>query len=348
MGRFAKAARPERGKAVPFPARRPREILDSVKYRGEPGAMTRPSPAASRVANVRRFNRFYTRQIGVLRERLHDSPFSLTAARILYELAHRQRPNAAALGKDLGLDAGYLSRILRRFERRGLIARTRSRRDGRRSHLDLTTLGRREFAPLDRAARREVAAMLKPLGEAERQRLVDAMRAIEHILEPRGAAEPAFRIRPHRPGDLGWIVAEHGRLYAEEYGWDGSFEGFVAEIAARFIRDYDAAGDGCWLAERNGEILGSIMLVRQSARTAKLRVFLVKPEARGLGVGKALIAQCLRFARDAGYRKVSLWTQSGLDAARHLYESAGFKLIREEPHHSWGRDHIGQYWELKL
>ena len=323
-------------------------ILDSVKYHGEPSVMTRLSPAASRIAHVRRFNRFYTRRIGVLREGLHDSPFSLTAARILYELAHRWRPSAAALGKDLGLDAGYLSRILRGFERRGLIARTRSRSDGRRSHLDLTSLGRKEFAPLDQAARREVAAMLKPLGEAERQNLVTAMRAIERILEPRGATKPEFRIRPHRPGDLGWIVAEHGRLYAEEYGWDGSFEGFVAEIAARFIRDYDAAGDGCWLAERDGEILGSIMLVRQSVKTAKLRLFLVRPEARGLGVGKALVAQCLRFARQAGYRKVSLWTQSGLDAARHIYEAAGFKLIREEPHHSWGRDHIGQYWELKF
>lgn len=299
------------------------------------------------IAAVRHFNRFYTRRIGVLNERLLGGPFSLAEARVLYELAHRKNLTAAAIGETLGLDAGYLSRILKAFERRGYVARKRARDDRRQRHLALTATGRRAFVPVDARSQRDIGAMMNPLSKAQRRQLTAAMDTIERLLS--GASpERAVTVRRHGPGDIGWTIAASGRVYADEYGWDETLEAFVAELMARFVRNYDATREGCWMAEIAGETVGCLALMRQSDRVAKLRTFVVTREARGRGAGKALLAESLRFARAAGYRKVVLWTQKGLNAARHLYEAAGFKLVREEPHHSWGKDHIGQYWELKL
>jgi DNA-binding MarR family transcriptional regulator/N-acetylglutamate synthase-like GNAT family acetyltransferase len=299
------------------------------------------------VARVRRFNRFYTRRIGVVTEHMHGSPYSLTEARVLYELANRDRPTAGEIGAALDLDAGYLSRILKDFARRGLVTRTRSTRDGRARHIALTAAGRRAYAPLDRGSQRLVADLLRPLPESAQRDLLAAMTTVGRLLGDE--AEPAsITVRRHRPGDIGWIIGTHARVYAEEYGWDGTFEATMAEIMTPFLRDHDPTREACWIAELGGEPVGCIALVRQSVRVAKLRVFLVTRAARGQGVGKRLVDECLRFARAAGYREVALWTHKGLDAARHLYEAAGFKLVREEPHHSWGKDHVGQYWELTL
>jgi DNA-binding MarR family transcriptional regulator/N-acetylglutamate synthase-like GNAT family acetyltransferase len=301
------------------------------------------------ISSVRRFNRFYTQRIGALQRPFLDSPFSLTEARVLYELTHRKRPTAAELGASLGLDAGYLSRMLASFERQGLIARTQSANDGRRRPIELTGAGRRAFLPLEARSQAVVGAMLRPLGGAERRELAAALARIETLLgEHAGKDKPDITIRSHRAGDIGWIIAAHARVYGEEYGWDASFEGFVADILAKFAKHHDAQRERCWIAELDGEPVGSLALMRQSAAVAKLRVFVVTREARGHGIGRALVAESLHFARAAHYRKVVLWTQKGLNAARHLYEEAGFTLAREEPHHSWGKDHIGQYWELKL
>ncbi len=308
-----------------------------------------PDPErAQRIDAVRGFNRFYTQKIGVLEEGLLESPFSLAEARVLYELARREAPSAAALCRDLGLDAGYLSRILRRFEERRLLARAASSEDRRQSLLALTKAGHDAFAALDRASRQTVGAMLASLETGDEARLVAAMAAIERLL---GAQQPAVApdlLRPHRIGDMGWIVERHGALYAQEYGWDASFEALVAEITAKFIRRFDAARERCWIAERDDERVGSVMLVRQSPTVAKLRLLLVEPRARGLGIGARLVAECVNFARGAGYRKITLWTQSILTPARHIYQSAGFHLVREEPHRSFGHDLVGEYWTLKL
>jgi len=312
-----------------------------------PSAIADPD-RAQRIAAVRGFNRFYTQKIGVLEEGLLESPFSLAEARVLYELARREAASAAALCRDLGLDAGYLSRILRRFEERRLLARAASSEDRRQSLLALTKAGHDAFAALDRASRRAIGAMLEPLEAGEQARLVAAMAAVERLLgaEPRAAA--AYLLRPHRIGDMGWIVERHGALYAQEYGWDGGFEALVAEIAAKFIRRFDAARERCWIAERDGERVGSVLLVRQSPTAAKLRLLLVDPRARGFGIGARLVAECIAFARTVGYRKMTLWTQSILTPARRIYQAAGFRLVGEEPHRSWGHDLVGEYWMLKL
>jgi len=302
---------------------------------------------ADSVARVRHFNRFYTRRIGVVTDRMLGSPFSLTEARVLYELAHRDRATAGEIGAALGLDAGYLSRMLKDFARRGLVTRTRSARDGRAHHLVLTAAGRRAFAPLDRGSQRAVAEMLRPLPDGGRRKLLAALSTVERLLGSEAAPAP-IAVRRHRPGDIGWIIGTHAQVYAEEYGWDETFEATMIDIMKPFLRRHDPAREACWIAELDGEPVGCIALMRQSVTTAKLRVFLVTRRARGRGVGKRLVDECLRFARAAGYRKVVLWTQKGLDAARRIYESAGFKLVREEPHHSWGKDHIGQYWEITL
>jgi DNA-binding MarR family transcriptional regulator/GNAT superfamily N-acetyltransferase len=301
-----------------------------------------------RVDAVRSFNRFYTKQIGVLREGLLGSPFSLTEVRILYELAHREQPTAAELGRALGLDAGYLSRVLRSFERRGFLAKARSKRDGRQSLLSLTTQGRRAFAPLNTRAHEEVAAMLGRLPAPEQGRLIGAMHTIETLLGVRPEPKVPYLLRPHRPGDMGWIVHRHGVLYAEEYGWDETFEALVAEIAARFIQRLDPKRERCWIAEREGEIVGSVFLVRKAKTVGQLRLMYVEPKARGLGIGSRLAHECVRFARQAGYRKIVLWTNSVLTAARHIYEKAGFRLVHSEPHHSFGHDLIGETWERQL
>ncbi|MBY0297409.1 MAG: bifunctional helix-turn-helix transcriptional regulator/GNAT family N-acetyltransferase [Methylobacterium sp.] len=298
------------------------------------------------IAAVRAFGRFYTRQIGLLDEGLHRSRFSLTEARVLYELAHRDGLTAAALGQDLGLDAGYLSRLLARFVAQGLVARAPSGTDGRSRVLALTPAGRVAFAPLDEASRREVGALLERLSAPDRTALVRAMRTVQRLLGAR-AAEPAA-IRPFRPGDTGWIIHRQGRLYAEEYGWDDSFEALVAGILAAFVAEHDPAREQGWVAERGGEVLGSIFLVRQSDEVAKLRLLYVEDAARGLGLGSALIETCLAFARAAGYRRVTLWTNDVLVAARRLYEGAGFRLGASAPHRSFGHDLVGETWDLDL
>ena len=305
-------------------------------------------PADPRVDVVRRFNRFYTRRIGVLRAGLLDSPFSLAEARLLYELAHRERPTAAELARDLGLDAGYLSRMLRGLERRHLIARERSKSDGRQSLLGLTAGGKRTFGILNTRSAAEVRAMLGKLPDAGQRRLVEAMRDVERLL---GAApEPGvpYLLRPHRPGDMGWVVHRHGALYAQEYGWDERFEALVATIVAKFIENFDPKRERCWIAERDSEIVGSVFLVSKSRTVAQLRLLYVEPSARGLGIGRRLVDECERFAREKGYRKIVLWTNSILHAARHIYEGAGYRLVAEEPHHSFGHRLVGQTWELKL
>jgi DNA-binding MarR family transcriptional regulator/N-acetylglutamate synthase-like GNAT family acetyltransferase len=301
-----------------------------------------------RIDTVRRFNRFYTRRIGVLGDGLLGSPYSLAEARVLYELAHRDGPTAAELGRELGLDAGYLSRLVRGLERNGLVARTRSATDGRRSPLALTSKGRRAFATLNSRSNAEVGALLGGLSEAEQRGLVSALETAEAVLEARPGARVPYLLRTHEPGDIGWVIGQHGALYAREYGWDGTFEALVAEIAARFVRNFDPKRERCWIAERAGRNVGSVFLVRKSGTTAQLRLLIVAPEARGLGIGKRLVSECERFARQAGYRKIVLWTNRGLDAARHIYEEAGYRLVREEPHHSFGRDLVGQYWEFRL
>jgi DNA-binding MarR family transcriptional regulator/GNAT superfamily N-acetyltransferase len=304
---------------------------------------------AARVDAVRGFNRFYTRKIGVLQEGLLESPFSLAEARVVYELAQRLAPTASELCCDLGLDAGYLSRILRRFEKSGLVTRTISATDGRQQLLALTKAGREAFAALDADSRADVSALLRGLALPDQARLVAAMHGIERLLGGgRPPAEARYLLRPHRPGDMGWVVQSHGALYAQEYDWDQTFEALVADIVAKFIRRYDAARERCWIAERDGEPVGSIFLVRQSAAVAKLRLLLVDPRARGLGIGAGLVAECVRFAKLAGYRKLTLWTQSILTAARQIYQASGFRRVREEPHHSFGHDLVGEYWELKL
>jgi DNA-binding MarR family transcriptional regulator/GNAT superfamily N-acetyltransferase len=303
---------------------------------------------AGRVEAVRRFNRFYTRQIGVLHEGLLASPFSLTEVRILYELAHRSNFTASELARDLGLDAGYLSRILRKFQARGFLARKISKADARQSHLALTRKGRSAFAPLDARARKEVAAMLKGLSPAGQNRLTQAMHSIEELLGDRQSKQPTIILRQHQPGDMGYVTHRHGALYAQESGYNEEFEALVAEICAHFIRNFDAQRERCWIAEMEGEIVGSVFLVKKSAAIAKLRLLLVEPKARGLGLGKRLVEECVKFARQAGYKKITLWTQSDLYAARGIYQKAGFQRVHEEPHHSFGKDLVAETWELEL
>jgi DNA-binding MarR family transcriptional regulator/N-acetylglutamate synthase-like GNAT family acetyltransferase len=302
----------------------------------------------ARVEATRRFNRFYTRRIGVLQEGLLQSPFSLAEARVLYELAHREGPRAAELGKELGLDAGYLSRILRGLRKRGLVDQRPSPADGRTNLLALTRRGKAAFATLDKRSRQEVGAMLAALPPRGQGRLVEAMGAIEELLGGGRRAAVPYLLRSHQPGDMGWVVHRHGVLYAEEYGWDERFEGLVAEIVARFVKRFDAKRERCWIAEQGGEIVGSVFLVKQSRTVARLRLMLVEPKARGMGIGTRLVGECIRFARQAGYARITLWTNSVLRAARHIYEQSGFRLVHEEPHTSFGHDLVGETWDLTL
>jgi DNA-binding MarR family transcriptional regulator/N-acetylglutamate synthase-like GNAT family acetyltransferase len=369
-------------------------------------ATTRLSPNPDDpVQTVRHFNRFYTRQIGVLQEHLLESRLSLTEVRVLYELAHRQNLTAVELRKELGLDRGYLSRMLQKFERQGWVKTTPSAADRRRIFLLLTSKGKKVFAPLDQRSSEEVSAMLARLPSVQQQKLLGAMCEIEGILDggtserapvaahrdaatsfspmtlqPQGlkpeviskdllgagsAALPrqtkdgraaalnhesaTYILRQHRPGDMGWVVQRHGELYWQEYRYDERFEALVAEIVAEFIQNFDPKRERCWIAEKDGERAGAIFLVKKSKTVAKLRLLLVEPWARGLGIGRRLVSECVSFARDAGYKKILLWTQSELNAARHLYEQAGFKRIAQKPHQSWGRkDLVAETWELKL
>jgi DNA-binding MarR family transcriptional regulator/GNAT superfamily N-acetyltransferase len=303
--------------------------------------------SARQIEEVRAFNRDYTRRIGVLRQGLLESPYSLTQARVMYEIAHRPGVMAASLADELGLDPGYLSRILRSFEAARLIARAASSADARRQHLRLTAAGQRVFAPLERRARREVRALLDELDEPHRQALLSAMRSIRHAFEP-AAVETQVSLRTHRPGDMGWVIERHGALYFEEYGWNEEFEALVAGIAADFINKLVPARERCWIAERSGRRIGCIFLVAGEAGVARLRLLLVEREARGLGLGARLVGECVSFARAAGYRRIVLWTHANLSAARRLYQRAGFTQITRQMHHRFGHDLVSETWELQL
>lgn len=366
---------------------------------------------AAEIARVRAFNRDYTRRIGVLSEGLLDSPYSLTEVRVMYEVAHRRDVTAGELADELELDRGYLSRMLKGFEAKKLLARTASAADGRRQHLRLTPAGKRVFAPLERRSQQQVRAMLSALDDQRRRAVLQAMEVIQSAFAgsmtlgtPCGStADPSKRarpsevpvpsaasgrnapsaldeppappgkpsdltqtagpngsrrhngphaaevsLRPHRPGDMGWVIQRHGELYCKEYGWDEEFEALVAEVAVGFIHNFDASRERCWIAEREGRRLGCIFLVAKDTTTAKLRLLLVEPDARGLGIGRTLVTECVRFARTAGYQKIVLWTQENLTAARRLYSEAGFRKTAEEPHHSFAHDLIAETWELEL
>jgi len=331
----ARAASPRTAAAAPTPA---------------------PAPVSEdAIAAVRRFNRFYTRRIGVLEERLLETPFSLAQSRLLWELAHRERTTASELARDLGLDRGYMSRLLRGLREHGLVTSARAPHDARHVLLALTAQGRKAFAPLDRGTQAQVGAMLGVLDDAQRARLVEAMGTIERLLAPAGA--PAgWLLRAHRPGDLGWVIARHGGLYAQEYGWDIRFEALVARIAAHFVEHLEPAREACWIAERDGTNVGCVFLVqaRDDATdavlpgVAQLRLLLVEPGARGLGIGARLVDECERFARAAGYRRIVLWTNSVLVAARGIYAKSGYRLTKSERHTSFGHALVGENWELEL
>ena len=299
-----------------------------------------------RIAAVRRFGRFYTRIIGALQEGLLHSSFSLAEARVLYELARRGGVTASELGRELELDPGYLSRILQRFERDGLVSRAPSPTDRRQSLLSLTEAGRAAFAPLDARSREEVSALLTPLAEPAQAAVVGAMGRIEALLG--GTRSTPWLLRQHRPGDIGWVIGRHGALYAEEYAFDARFEALVAQVAGGFLAQHDPARERCWIAERDGVNVGSVFLVRKSDAEAKLRLLLVEPAARGLGIGRRLVEECLGFARATGYRRVTLWTNDVLVAARAIYQRAGFRLIAGQPHKDFGPPMVGEDWELSL
>jgi DNA-binding MarR family transcriptional regulator/N-acetylglutamate synthase-like GNAT family acetyltransferase len=302
----------------------------------------------TRIDAIRRFNRFFTRRIGVLREGLLHTPYSLTEARILFEIANHDDLTASDLSRELGLDPGYLSRILAGLERRDLIEKTPSESDARRRLLTLTSEGRDAFSLLDARSREEVAEMLGELCEEEQRRLLEAMRTIERILDKGFKYSEPFILRTHEPGDMGWVVHRHGMLYAREYGWDERFEALVARIIADFINNLDPDRERCWIAEMEGERVGCVFVVKASDDVAKLRLLLVEPKARGLGLGSRLVKECIRFARSRGYKSLTLWTNSVLDAARHIYEEQGFVLVEEEEHHSFGKGLVGQNWKLAL
>jgi DNA-binding MarR family transcriptional regulator/GNAT superfamily N-acetyltransferase len=300
------------------------------------------------IGAVRAFNRFYTRKLGVLDQQLLKSPFSLSEARVLYELAHRDDLAAKEIGIELGLDAGYLSRIIQKFDEDGLITRKPLPSDRRQYRLGLTAKGRQAFAKVNRSSHDDVAAMLAAMPPGDRRRLTGAMAVIQRLLgAPDGPRAPAI-LRGHRPGDMGWVVQSHGALYASEYGFDSSFEALVAEIAAKFLTSFDASRERCWIADIDGSQVGSVFLVKHTDDVAKLRLLLVDPAGRGQGLGQRLVAECIAFARARGYRRITLWTQSILVAARRIYQDAGFALVATEPHRSFGQDLIGETWEREL
>jgi DNA-binding MarR family transcriptional regulator/N-acetylglutamate synthase-like GNAT family acetyltransferase len=295
----------------------------------------------SLVDSVRSFNRFYTQQIGVLSEGVLRSRFSLTEVRVMYELAHRERSVASQIAKELGLDPAYLSRVLRRFEKDGLIRRVASKEDARASVVVLTKKGAATFAGLNKQQDADVRAMLEHVRPERRAEMVRAMETIRRALSGDDQASKSFVLRPPRVGDLGWVVHRHGALYAQEYGWNERFEALVAEIVADFVKNFEAKRERCWIAERDGEIVGSVFVVKKSKTVAKLRMLYVEPSARGLGIGRRLVEECIQFARQCGYKKMTLWTQSVLHSARKIYQAAGFKLVREGTEQEPFGDHVG-------
>jgi DNA-binding MarR family transcriptional regulator/GNAT superfamily N-acetyltransferase len=325
-------------------------ILPNLLIQGVPPVSKRAAQVqlASKVHAIRAFNRFYTQRIGVLQRGLLHSPYSLTEVRVLYELANGRDLTATELQKLLDLDPGYLSRIVQSFERNGMLLRERSKKDGRQSLLRLTPQGRKVFSGLDARQSSDVGQLLQPLSANRQQRLISSMQTIQKVLTGNGTGSGKVLLRTHKPGDMGWVVFRHGVLYDREYGWDERFEVLVGEIVVNFVRNFDAERERCWIAELDGERVGSIFLVKDTATVAKLRLLLVEPSARGHGVGTLLVKECIDFARKAGYRKLTLWTNSVLDAARHIYEVAGFRLVKEEKHTSFGHRLTGQYWELEI
>ena len=309
---------------------------------------TSTSDLEQRVGAIRRFNRLYTKRIGVLQDGFLQTPFSLAEARVLYELSRREKLTATEVATELGLDHGYLSRILRGFGERGLVVKTAAPNDRRQSLLSLTVKGRMAFAPLDHGSQKEVAGMIGKLSAADQERVVAAMRTIESLLAETPSPDAPYVLRPPRSGDMGWIVSRHGALYGEEYGWDERLEALCAEIVAAFVRNLDAKRERCWIAERDGENVGSILLVKDTEEVARLRLLLVEPKARGLGIGARLVEECVRFAREARYKRITLWTHSVLIAARHIYEQNGFKLIDSSKHNEFGIELSGETWDFEL
>jgi len=307
-----------------------------------------PNDFDGQIAAIRGFSRFYTRKLGIIEPKLLHSSFTLQEARILYEIAHRPACTATDLTRELGLDPGFLSRTLQALQRRQIVTRKPSKEDGRVNELSLTAKGRTAQAELERRSREEVGTLLAGLDDRQRAAIVGAMTTIEQTLERPAEKPAAFLLRSHRPGDIGWVISSQAKAYAEDYGWDISYEALVAEICAQFIKGYDPSLEHCWIAEANGERLGSIFLVNGGDDVAKLRLLAVEKKARGLGVGRALVDECIRSARARGYRKMTLWTQSILVAARGIYQATGFHRVKEEPHHSFGVDLVGETWELKL
>jgi DNA-binding MarR family transcriptional regulator/GNAT superfamily N-acetyltransferase len=307
-----------------------------------------PNDFDGQIAAIRGFSRFYTRKLGIIEPKLLHSSFTLQEARILYEIAHRPACTATDLTRELGLDPGFLSRTLQALQRRQIVTRKPSKDDGRVNELSLTAKGRTAQAELERRSREEVGTLLASLDDTQRAAIVRAMTTIEQTLERRAERPAAFLLRSHRPGDIGWVISSQAKAYAEEYGWDISYEALVAEICAQFIKSYDPSREHCWIAEAGGERLGSIFLVNGGDGVAKLRLLAVEKKARGLGVGRALVEECIRSAREMGYSKMTLWTQSILVAARGIYQATGFHRVKEEPHHSFGVDLVGETWEMEL
>jgi DNA-binding MarR family transcriptional regulator/N-acetylglutamate synthase-like GNAT family acetyltransferase len=299
----------------------------------------------ARAEAIRRFNRFYTRQIGALREHLLQAEFSLSESRILYELGTSAGLTSAELCQMLGLDAGYLSRIISGFEKKGLISKTRSPSDARALLIQLTNAGKAVLASLEQAAREEVMAMLQDMPESRQEQLTQAMQQVQSLLADN---DSSYLLRDPRAGDMGTVVQQQAELYTREYGWNSEFEALVAEIVARFLREFDPSGERCWIAEKDGKVIGSVFVVRHDESTAKLRMLYVDASARGLGIGNRLVEETLRFARQAGYKRMILWTTSILTDARKLYQRAGFQLVEEEPVHSFGKDLVSQTWAKDL
>lgn len=311
---------------------------------------TAASETRQSVDAFRSFNRFYTRFVGLLDEELVRSGFSLAEARVLFELATRPERGATEIADELGLNPGYLSRILRKLEEAGLLDRSPSPADARHAVLRLTRKGKAAFAELNRRSSAQAGEILGHLTPANRVVLIGSMHQVEAVLGPEPSNPAAFVLRPHRPGDMGWVVQRQSVLYVEEYGWNAEYEALASRIVADFLSHFDPAHERCWVAERFGEPLGCVFLVKHAELegVAKLRLLHVERAARGMGLGKALVAECLQFARSAGYKKVTLWTQSILHAAHKIYRERGFRLVLEEPHHSFGKDLVGQTWELDL
>ena len=302
------------------------------------------------IATFRRFNRMYTRYIGTLNEGLLNSKYSLAEARVLYELATRLAPSAKAISEELGMDPGYLSRLLAKFQRAGLLKRKASRRDGRSAEIILTPRGKSAFRKLNSRSQRQASTILESLAPSARAQVIHCMQSIEGVLAKTERSRPPYVLRPHRVGDMGWVIHRESLGYAQEYGWDETFEALVARITADFTINFDSSRERCWIAEVDGQNVGHIFLVKHpdDPHTAKLRLLFVEPSARGMGLGDALVKECVAFARTAGYRKIVLWTQSCLTAAHRIYRKAGFRLVKREPHHSFGKNLIGEVWELKL